>query len=47
MDYSLCSRGLSWNSYYIYIGFAILTFIIEPLIYIKELKVTHHLITGL
>ena len=38
MEYSTCNRGLSWNSYYVYLGFAILTFIIELLVYIKVLK---------
>ena len=38
MAYSECDRGLSWKSYYVYIAFAVITFIIELSIYIKAIR---------
>ncbi|EAS02411.2 transmembrane protein, putative (macronuclear) [Tetrahymena thermophila SB210] len=39
-----CGKGLSWHSYYVYLAFAIISFLMEYSLYSKILSTTSHLI---
>ncbi|KAL4479258.1 hypothetical protein ABPG72_011470 [Tetrahymena utriculariae] len=39
-----CGKGLSWYSYYVYLVFAVITFLMEYSLYLKILSTTSHLI---
>ncbi|KAL4444726.1 hypothetical protein ABPG74_015934 [Tetrahymena malaccensis] len=39
-----CGKGLSWYSYYVYLGFAVISFLMEFSLYSKILSTTSHLI---